>query len=371
MKERPTLMSGPMVRACLRDVDPKWQTRRVMNPQPDLVYGLHDDRIQVIHNVNEDKIWRAVETNPSVSEFGLHGGRRWEDLFQDQIRRLWEEGVRGVVSVERPHHFQGVFNCFLVPQQREGHEVSSHAGLHGISRNSIKATDASASSRREQGQQQAGKSSVGESARAVAGHEDSRDRTCWGKALGGEALRLGKRTLAMGDTKGTVQSEIRGICPKNVPSLHLCDCQWWPGLKLWVRETWRPANLKSPRVRVEYRADMSSWGVADSHDLETNIVTPDAKVLPGRARPFSNDPWKPSIFMPRWACRLVLEITKVRVERVQDITAADAIAEGIVVDNSQLRETPNFRELWDSINAKRGFGWKVNPWVWVIEFKRV
>jgi hypothetical protein len=70
--------------------------------------------------------------------------------------------------------------------------------------------------------------------------------------------------------------------------------------------------------------------------------------------------------MPRWASRISLEVTGVRVERVQDISNEDSQAEG--VDPSI--HAPSFAGLWDSINAKRGYGWDVNPWVWVVEFKR-
>jgi hypothetical protein len=89
-------------------------------------------------------------------------------------------------------------------------------------------------------------------------------------------------------------------------------------------------------------------------------------------------------YMPRWASRITLEITGVRVERVQEITTADAVAEGCsgwVLDGGYIGDceiqpdgqTPasEYRDLWDSINAKRSYGWSVNPWVWVIEFKRV
>jgi hypothetical protein len=80
----------------------------------------------------------------------------------------------------------------------------------------------------------------------------------------------------------------------------------------------------------------------------------------------------PPIHMPRWASRISLEITGVRVERVQDISEADALAEGVDRTNTSLPgyATERFRRLWDSINAARGFGWEVNPWVWVIEFRR-
>ena len=106
----------------------------------------------------------------------------------------------------------------------------------------------------------------------------------------------------------------------------------------------------------------------------------------------------PPYFMPRWASRITLELTGVRVERVQDISEEDAVAEGIVrealppdPDNfhppgaygfvSGLRPFPEgsihpspvdaFCELWDSINAKRGHSWESNPWVWILEFRRV
>lgn len=124
-----------------------------------------------------------------------------------------------------------------------------------------------------------------------------------------------------------------------------------PGDRLWVRETWAPmpGGPVTPANGVLYRAD--------GHD---------AKWL-----------WRPSIFMPRWACRIVLEIEAVRVERVQHISESDALSEGCEpihgTEPSGSEWTSyamGYRGLWDSINAKRGFGWDTNPWVWVIQFKR-
>jgi hypothetical protein len=95
---------------------------------------------------------------------------------------------------------------------------------------------------------------------------------------------------------------------------------------------------------------------------------------------------RPSIHMPRWASRISLEITDVRVERVQEISGEDARAEGVCVPRcgcegcgrtSQMCPADasshilEYARLWDSLNAPRGYGWDANPWVWAITFKRV
>jgi hypothetical protein len=133
---------------------------------------------------------------------------------------------------------------------------------------------------------------------------------------------------------GGAISQVIGRCPYGQP-----------GDLLWVRET----HYVAEGMRVIYRAD-----------------DPDASVR-----------WTPSIYTPRWASRLTLHITDVRVERINTITDAECRAEGIrqyVVSGPdpdgrsyQDWRTP-FKELWDSINENRGYAWESNPWVWVIEF---
>ena len=137
-----------------------------------------------------------------------------------------------------------------------------------------------------------------------------------------------------------------------------------PGDRLWVRETWgigtRPDPFEGWYDGLEYRAD--------------EAYLDDVDLLPCYRTDFPEDfdddkwrgQWRPSVHMPRWASRITLEVTDVHVERVQDISTKDVRAEGIQSDTYAGQA---FMELWDSIYAKRGYGWDVNPWVWVIEFK--
>jgi len=125
-----------------------------------------------------------------------------------------------------------------------------------------------------------------------------------------------------------------------------------PGDWLWVRESFR---LRDPR-RVIYRADTYSW----EHD----------EIRAYGARPN----FRPSIHMPRWASRITLEVTSVRVERLQDISEEDAREEGCPNPPTFEGVLSNgrdwYRRLWDQINAKCA-PWASNPWVWVISFKRL
>lgn len=156
---------------------------------------------------------------------------------------------------------------------------------------------------------------------------------------------------------------------------HACDF-WHPcpfgavGDRIWVRETWARYNIDQ-----------------NSHDIAYRATTPEDQPEEGR--------WRPSIHMPRWASRILLEITGVRVERLNAISPEDAESEGLERTNftgfgdepglpsypepdvyfdplkKQWKEYPPeaFAGLWESIYGEGS--WKANPWVWVIEFKRV
>jgi hypothetical protein len=136
--------------------------------------------------------------------------------------------------------------------------------------------------------------------------------------------------------------------------------EWCPygqtGDLLWVRETWAPNEVlpiaDRPSGAAIYRAD------------ERYSAT-----------------WRPSIHMPRWASRLTLRLTDVRVQRLQEITGRDAVAEGI--EKVPAKNVPPelagawsanetvfaFARLWDSINAKRGYSWDSNPFCWALTFE--
>ena len=136
---------------------------------------------------------------------------------------------------------------------------------------------------------------------------------------------------------------------------------------LYVRETW---------ARVPTTAYIHSDGVVmtDAGNYESYIYRAGWE----RSNP---KPWKPSLFMPRDAARLFLRVTAVRPERVQDITEEDAKAEGVpkgyIVQGKYSTWTKgsthktSFEHLWDSLNAKRGYGWEANPWVWVYAFEKI
>ncbi len=129
----------------------------------------------------------------------------------------------------------------------------------------------------------------------------------------------------------------------------MCSCPYGNhGDRLWVRETFAiNKSYDSLKVRTAYEAmagDVSGC-VAYAAESET-------KNWRGK--------WRPSIFMPRWASRITLEITNVRVQKLREIDEKGARAEGCRTDETGFVKE-HFADLWDSINAKRGLGWETNP----------
>jgi hypothetical protein len=150
-----------------------------------------------------------------------------------------------------------------------------------------------------------------------------------------------------------------------------------PGDRLWVRERHCFLDVsKSAMSQFPLGPENNNargpdvWNLSIEYSDGTQDETSVEGEKPKQTRARGETRWRPGIHMPRWACRLVLEITNVRAERLQDISVWDCEAEGCGhVMPKSAQEV--YRELWDSLNAKRGFGWETNPWVWVIEFKRL
>lgn len=147
-----------------------------------------------------------------------------------------------------------------------------------------------------------------------------------------------------------------------------------PGDRLWVRETWADTNGESGPM-ISYKAGGDRFLIDDSSPVDysrypgcqfTMWCGDLRRGAPGHS-------WRPSIHMPRWASRITLEVTDVRVQRLQDISEEDAEAEGAICaykNNEPQSYIDAFHALWDSLNAKRSFGWDADPWVWVITFRR-
>jgi hypothetical protein len=142
-----------------------------------------------------------------------------------------------------------------------------------------------------------------------------------------------------------------------------------PGDRLWVRETWQ----------VEYRGDSTdgstAYVVTYKADKSKNWLRVDEKEYWKYHKLFDkNSVWHPSIFLPRLASRILLEVVSIRVEMVQDISLTDINAEGTPFTLHRDKRPygsrrEHFQRLWDSINSNHQ--WFRNPWVWVIEFKRI
>lgn len=136
------------------------------------------------------------------------------------------------------------------------------------------------------------------------------------------------------------------------------------GDRLWVRETWAPHADEEETCR-NYSERMAGRGGLS----EPGAVRPEIFYRADGGDPFVSG-WRPSIFLPRWASRLTLEVLAVRVQRLQDITINDIKAEGITPCDPYLTWKDNFARLWDDINGKRA-PWASNPWVWALTFRPV
>lgn len=168
-----------------------------------------------------------------------------------------------------------------------------------------------------------------------------------GLNLGFSGLRAERTALGWVLESDTRDSREWRCKPTPSPYGQPCD-------RLWVREAWRVIDVADCFAPRQITAAHRIWFEADApHDGPV-----------GR--------YRPGMFMPRWASRITLEVTDVRIERLQDISEADAVAEGVrnslhLPGGRFAKE--NFAHLWWTINGDGS--WEANPWVWAISFKRV
>ena len=140
---------------------------------------------------------------------------------------------------------------------------------------------------------------------------------------------------------------------KTLADYHILCPYGQVGDRLWVKETFQTLGSKKNTVYRATGGAELTWNINGTTHRETLKK------------------WRSPLFMPRWASRITLEITGLRVERLQDISSPDIHAEGLPIIANSATPLLWYREIWDKLNAKRGYAWKSNPWVWVIEFKRL
>ncbi|MDM3055333.1 hypothetical protein OGV95_09445 [Citrobacter sp. Cf236] len=208
----------------------------------------------------------------------------------------------------------------------------------------------------------------GEMVRAILDGRKTQTRRIISNVGADNCIPLQKRTKTKdGIYTHVMDANIYGLCPFGKV-----------GDRLWVRETWSDVNLEGAPA-VAYRADDEVYDLMEDESLldeDGAFNYQDPRVSKYQFAAWYSDlisgvegNWRPSIHMPRWASRILLEITDVRVERLNAITESDASAEGITDTGFGDLLVDGYRYLWKSIYGDDS--WQANPWVWVIEFKVV
>ncbi len=319
-------------------------------------YGVPGDRLMCYHCTHEHQ--SHSQADPRFTERRLHGRVGRPDLQQNEVRRVRQESGGGLVSAQGSRHEEGLRDDLHVTRRQESDESGSSLGLHGFSRNATDADCGDAASGRQRGEQCADKPLLGDGGRELAGQANSRDRISGREASRSEVHGCGAGAHPLGDQQGAMQPATCCACAGCGAIVH--SGHRVGGDRLYVRETWSaphaydhlPPRLIPKDARIHYAATEDRGGLL----------------------------WRPSIHMPRWASRISLEVTGVRVETLQDISEADAVAEGckpirpeLVQDGLIVRPgrsaVEEFRLVWEQIHG--GGSWEKNPFVWVVTFRRI
>jgi hypothetical protein len=370
MKQKPILFNTEMVQAIL--AGRKTQTRRVIKNKT-LIHIRKDGCFIIFTSIKELKNETIdFEKYSSVSERRLHGWKRWQDLLKDEICRLWQEGLRGLVSIEWSSTKKGVLNCVLVSREQEGHEICSSTNLYGISWDASKYVNASPSFGRKSRKQQTREFNLGDAGRELAGQKSARERIGWRETSNEQADRQGERTYSVGCRKGIGFTKAHCEDVGYVTIRYSEHLLWSKGITLYVRETF---------AKCIGRKEITPSEIANAYEWNPDrfiVYKADSKEETHPEHPeWGKKRWLPSIHMNKVFARIWLRIKDVRVERLQDISGSDCGSEGMQVTGLTLSSIEvhwdelkrQFKSLWQSINGEKS--WKDNPWVWVIEFERI
>lgn len=373
MKERPILFNDEMVKAILDGR--KIHTRRILKEA--LIYSLSDDRIYGKFNREgfDGKI--DNEGNTNISQQELYGWIRRYDLFTNEIQRIWEEGVRGLVSIRRSRYQERLSVHQSMSQEEESDKFSTQTDMYVFPRNAIKEIITGKTFGWKPKEQQARESLLGNSAGELVRQKSSRKWKRRREASYGKTEQRRIKGIEVGNQEWIVQSASCCPCSWNVSGWNIAYSEWQTGMKLWVRHTHYIASIGGEKcwddLTGTVRFKNMSYGRMSGVGIAKDFVHEGKKM------------WskKPSIHMPRWASIINLEITNVRVERLNDISEEDAKAEGVpapgnrpiipscfeMSEEVQSHTTAKecFGIIWESINGEGS--WSKNPWVWVLEFK--
>lgn len=149
-------------------------------------------------------------------------------------------------------------------------------------------------------------------------------------------------------------NSFQGYMQPGEPTVHFTKAKYWPGLMLWVRETFIRVKVTKGSFPLCPENIKDGW---QAHGDSEYLYRANAKFYP-------DDKWNASIFLPRIASRFLLKITDVKIERLHELDDIDAVLEG-------CKNREDYIRLWNDINGKSGYTWENNPWVYRIQFENM
>lgn len=386
MKERPILFSGEMVRALLAGT--KTQTRRIVKPQPQGGVLQHPVSRQWLESVDGAEaglhcpygspaplLRRPIPSTGAVYSAG-DDGRIYRG---DQPLKPWRGGYGQQYEMVSAGEQRKAYVHRLVCEAFYGSAPEGLLEVRHLDGDSLNNRPENLDWGTKE-QNAADRSSHGRASReAHPAGKLTEAAVAEMHALRGSMTRPAM-AARFGVAKGTVDDVLDGRTwiARTSPPPNLPRYQRQPGDRLWVRETFYAWGRWETRYSAKKGRD--EWHFVDMTlecDRAYQYRGDRPQPLAGQRDGGSTPQWwkRPAIHMPRYASRITLEITAVRVERLQDISEADAQAEGCRCNKNTIAETgfatyhAAYANLWDQINGAGS--WDANPFVWVVEFKRL